>query len=248
MTKAVTVQGGKAVAQSGSSAVAAFVAKAGAVAQPSSPIPPLHRVPRVVFAMDATASRQPTWSRAHRIQGSMFETMSGRGQVQLASYGGFGFTASPWADDSKELMDAMASVRCVAGHTQIGKVLAHVAQENRQTRVSAAVLVGDTMEEQEHDLVSQARRLGTLGIPVFVFHEVGNERAEPALRRIAEASGGAYARFEEGDPAGVLQPLLGAVAAYAEGGKKALLAYGERTNSEAVKRLSQQLKLTGPQS
>lgn len=239
--KALMTQGGKALTGKGSSAVAAFVARAGTVSKPFAPISPSVRTPRVVFAMDATASREPTWSRAQRVQAEMFEAMSGRGEVQLASFGGSGFQASKWAADSKALLDDMLAVRCVAGMTQVGAVLRHVAAENKVARVSAAVFVGDTLEEGEGDLVAQARRLGTLGIPLFVFHEVGNADAEPALRRIAEASGGAYARFVDGDAQGDLQPLLGAVAAYAEGGRKALLAYGERSGSEAVRRIGRQL-------
>jgi hypothetical protein len=178
----------------------------------------------------------------------MFRHMSGRGAVQLASFGGRSFKASAWASDAVELADEMSGIQCVAGHTQIGAVLAHVAAENRKHRVSAAVFVGDTVEEDEENLVAQARRLGALGIPVFVFHELGSERAEPALRRIAEASGGAYARLPDGDPSGDLAPLLGAVAAYAEGGKKALLRYGEQSGNAAVRAIGQQLKLEGPRS
>ena len=246
MTKALTTQGEKSLTKTGGNAVAAFAARASTVAPTSSPISQAPRTPRVIFAMDATASRAPTWSRAQKVQAEMFRAMEGKGEVQLASYGGGAFRASAWASDARELLAAMQSVHCVAGMTQISDTLAHVARENRKQRISAAVFVGDTVEENAEALIDQARRLGTLGIPVFVFHEVGSERAEPAMRSIAAVSGGAYARFQDGDPLGDLQPLLGAVAAFADGGRAALLTYGERSGNEAVKAIGHQLKLGKP--
>ena len=47
---------------------------------------------RLIFAMDATASRQPTWDLATEIQGEMFSATSDAGglSIQLAFYRGFG--------------------------------------------------------------------------------------------------------------------------------------------------------------
>ena len=53
---------------------------------------------RLLFAMDATASREPMWDRACRIQGEMFTEAARLGglSVQLCHYGGFGgFEATP---------------------------------------------------------------------------------------------------------------------------------------------------------
>jgi hypothetical protein len=201
--------------------------------------------PRIIFSLDATASRAPTWQRAQRVQGEMFEAMSGRGEVQLVSYSGAGVLSSRWATDSRELADDMARVHCVAGNTQIRALLRHYRQEAKGGRV-VAVFIGDTVEEDSQDLIDEARKCKLLGVPVFVFHEVGNPSAEPTLRAIAQESGGAYVRFADGDPKKDLQPLLGAVAAYAEGGRRALLKYGEQSKSEAVKALGYQLKIEGP--
>ena len=46
---------------------------------------------RLLFAMDATASREPLWDRACHIQGQMFEETATLGSldVQLVSYRGF---------------------------------------------------------------------------------------------------------------------------------------------------------------
>ena len=82
---------------------------------------------RLMFAMDATASREPTWDMAARIQGEMFEATQALGglEIQLAFYRGFGeFKASQWTADEKALLGQMTAVLCLAGETQIGKVLA----------------------------------------------------------------------------------------------------------------------------
>jgi hypothetical protein len=46
---------------------------------------------RLLFAMDATASREPTWDHACAIQGEMFVAAEGLGglDVRLAFYRGF---------------------------------------------------------------------------------------------------------------------------------------------------------------
>ena len=52
---------------------------------------------RLIFALDATASREPTWDHACHIQGEMFRetALLGGLEIQLAYYRGFGeFRAS----------------------------------------------------------------------------------------------------------------------------------------------------------
>ena len=61
---------------------------------------------RLLFAMDATASHEPAWDRACRIQGEMFTEAARAGglSVQLCHYGGFnGFEATPWLMNSDSL-------------------------------------------------------------------------------------------------------------------------------------------------
>ncbi|MEZ7943271.1 MAG: VWA domain-containing protein, partial [Halioglobus sp.] len=66
--------------------------------------------PRLLFAVDATASRQPTWNRARQLQQEMFQ-VSGKVTalaVQLCYFRGFGeFRASRWLTDSAELARLM---------------------------------------------------------------------------------------------------------------------------------------------
>src|ERR1700760_3252301 len=105
---------------------------------------------RLIFALDATASRGPTWDRACRIQGEMFEATAGLGglEIQLVFYRGFTeCKASRWMTTAADLHRAMTGVSCVGGPTQIERVLAHAAVEARAKRVNALVFIGDAMEE-----------------------------------------------------------------------------------------------------
>ena len=94
---------------------------------------------RLLFAMDATASRGPTWDMAARIQGEMFHETAALGglEIQLAFYRGFGeFKASHWTADENALLRQMTSVFCLAGATQIGKVLSHAVNETKKKKIN----------------------------------------------------------------------------------------------------------------
>ena len=198
---------------------------------------------RLIFAMDATASREPTWDGACQIQGEMFDATAALGglQVQLVYYRGFGeCRASRWVRESQALVRAMTGVYCLGGHTQIRKVLRHALDETRRKRVHALVFVGDCMEEDVDDLCAIAGELGLRGVPAFMFHEGPDPAAELAFRQIAKLTNGAYLRFDASS-ARQLRELLGAVAVYAAGGRKALKHYG-RARGEAVLQIAHQIK------
>ncbi len=185
---------------------------------------------RLMFAMDATASREPTWDRASHIQAEMFRETAALGglEIQLVFYRGFlELRATPWLSDSRELMRRMTAVSCLAGQTQIGRVLGHAIAEAGRGRVNALVFVGDCMEESPDALAAQAGQLGLLGVPVFIFHEGGEAVAEHTFRQLARLSSGAYCRFDASSPQ-QLRDLLSAVAVFAAGGRKALADFGRR--------------------
>jgi len=197
---------------------------------------------RLIFAMDATASREPTWDRACHIQGEMFSETAALGglQVQLVYYRGFGeCQASRWAVNAKELLRFMTSVHCLGGQTQIRKVLSHAIRETGKNKVDAVVFVGDAMEEDIDRLCHLAGELGVLGVPVFLFHEGGDPVVRRAFEQIARLSGGAYCPFDAGS-AQQLRDLLSAVAVYAAGGRQALLDFEGRHGGGRL-RLTQQL-------
>lgn len=198
---------------------------------------------RLLFAMDATASREPTWDHACSIQGEMFVAAHDLGglEVRLAYYRGFDeLKASRWTSDGRELARLMGSVRCLAGRTQIARLLGYAGEQRREARVDAMVFVGDCCEEDADEVGHAAGKLGLLGLPVFVFQEGDDRVASRLFPQIAKLTRGAYCRFDRSSPE-QLKRLLGAVAAYAAGGQAALLKYG-REQGGAAALLTSQMK------
>src|SRR5260221_3618704 len=190
---------------------------------------------RLIFALDATASRAPTWDRAAKLQGEMFEAAAALGglEVQLVFYRGFDeCKASRWLGAAPELHRVMSGVSCAGGETQIGRVLGHAAKEARAGKVNALVFVGDAMEEKADELCRLAGELGLLGGPLFIFHESRDPVAASAFRQMARLSCGAYFPLHAGS-AQQMRALLGAVAAYYAGWPASLAAYVERTGGAA---------------
>lgn len=198
---------------------------------------------RLIFALDATMSRQPTWDKACELQADMFREAAAVGglDVQLVYYRGLGeCRSSPWVSEPARLGALMSRIACQGGHTQIGKVLAHARRETEARKVAALVFVGDAMEEALDDLCARAGDLGLRNVRAFMFQEGYDPVCEQAFREIARLTGGAFCRFTPG-AAHELAELLRAAAAYAAGGMKALTALKARGGPGAL-RLLEQLK------
>lgn len=226
-------------AKGSEAAVAEFLTE---VARAPAPQPAQGRG-RLIFGMDATASREPTWDRACQIQGEMFKATDGLGglEVQLVFYRGFGeCKASPWLASADALVRRMTGVTCFAGETQIAKVLRHAIAQTKERKVNALVFVGDCMEERIDELAQLAGKLGLLGVPCFMFHEGSDRVAAKAFKEIARLSRGAYCTFDASS-ARQLKDLLGAVAVYAAGGRRALEDYGKAKGGLAL-RLTHQMR------
>lgn len=216
-----------AVKRSDTAAIDAFVRQARALAT-SAGTGTGTEAGRLILALDATMSRQPTWDLACSLQGEMFDAVGKADglSVQLVYFRGFGeCRASRFVRDTRSLKDLMTRIDCRGGHTQIGKVLAHALKETERRKVNALVYIGDAMEERIDDLAEKAGRLGLLGVPVFAFQEGHDPAAETAFREIARLSRGAWFRFDRSSAA-TLSKLLSAVAVFASGGLKALEARG----------------------
>lgn len=191
---------------------------------------------RLIFALDATASRQPTWDQACMIQAQMFQAVGQMGglDVQLVYYRGFHeFEAFPWLDNAAALTQRMTGVFCLGGRTQIARVLKHAIAETKGKRVNALVFVGDCMEEPADNLCHMAGQLGVLGLPIFLFHEGREPLAAATFQQLARLSGGAYCPFDAGS-AQQLTELLRAVAVYAAGGLKALQDYSRNAGGKTL--------------
>ena len=198
---------------------------------------------RLIFAMDATASREPTWDRACQVQGQMFLETAALGglDVQLVYYRGFDeCRASRWVDNPGDLVRLMTGVFCLAGQTKLGRVLQHAVRETQKKRVAALVFVGDCFEETLDEVGQTAGQLGMLGVRAFLFQEGHNPQAERAFRHIAKLTNGVHCRFDSSSPR-QLRDLLGAVAAYAAGGQRALADLSRRSSPE-VRLLARQVR------
>ena len=211
---------------------------------------------RLVFALDATASREPTWDRACKLQAEMFRATVGIGtqpggglDLQLVYYRGLDeCRPSPWLSSPPGLEHAMHQVRFATGETQIGQVLLHAIRETSIRKVGAVVFIGDACEEPLDRLSVHARELGRLGVSLFMFHEHDDEggdytEAGRAFAELADLSHGACFSFDSRS-ADRLRALLGAVAVYATGGVEALTAWGKHKGGEIL-RLTTRLQRGG---
>jgi hypothetical protein len=190
---------------------------------------------RLIFALDATASRQPAWDTAAHLQSQMFDEVARLGglDVQLVYFRGFReCQASRWTSDANELARTMSKIVCASGHTQIQRVLDHTRKENIRQKVHALVYVGDCCEEIPGDIYDAA---SGLNLPAFMFLEGGDLAADKVFREVATRTGGAFATFDA-NSAQQLGELLRAVAAYAVGGVAAL---ANQHSAAAVKLLGQ---------
>jgi hypothetical protein len=209
---------------------------------------------RLIFALDATASRERTWDMAAQLQTAMFQEAAKIGglEVQLVWYRGANeFAYTWWSTDACEIATRMAGIRCDAGATKIMRMLRHVQKENAREKVSAAVFVGDAVEESPQELYAAA---AGLGVPLFCFqegdglalyvdqrgefvHEHPPQTVESVFRELTRLTDGAYGKFNAG-AAKKLGELLRAVAAFAVGGKKALADL----RTEGARKLLSQMK------
>jgi hypothetical protein len=190
---------------------------------------------RLIFALDATFSRQPTWDMAIELQASMFAEAAKLGglQVQLAFFRGTECQASNWTVNPHVLADKMRRISCVGGVTQWGRVFGHVRQEHRKKPIAAVVAIGDCCEE-----VAGALYDAVAGLPrLFVFQEGDDPAASAVFPELARRTGGAHFKLGP-DSACELEGLLRSIAIYVAAGPTALA--DQRTDS--ARKLLTQLK------
>jgi hypothetical protein len=186
---------------------------------------------RLMFALDATASRGPTCAMARDLQAKMFREAApiGRLDVQLVYYRGHDECRhSKWVESGGQLAQLMRKIECEGGTTQIGRVLAHALHETQKAPVQALVFIGDAMEENLDELAVMAAKLGAHGVPIFLFQEGPDPAVRKAFRLLALKSGGDYFEFDPNKSRAVAQlsAQLNAVARLAVGDGKALERIG----------------------
>jgi hypothetical protein len=199
---------------------------------------------RLLFGIDATASRQPTWDLACELHAELFAEAARVGNIaiQLCYYRGLNeFVATRWATTPSQLRDHMIEVTCRGGRTQVARLLKHTLDEASRHPVRALVFIGDCFEEEDRDVLQWAGQLAIRALPVFIFQERGDRHAARIFSSIARMTGGAHVPFDGNAPE-ELRRLLGAVAHYAAGGRAALERYANQLGTDETQALLSQLK------
>ena len=101
----------------------------------------------MIFALDATASRESTWSVARQLHTEMYLSARSLGgmNLQLCYFRGFAeFFSSRRESNADEIVRTMAEISCEAGATQIERVLAHAINESQIRSVKCVVSVSYT--------------------------------------------------------------------------------------------------------
>ena len=146
---------------------------------------------RLIFAMDATMSRAPTWDMALALQGDMFSAVKEVGglDVQLVYFRGLGeCRASKWVSDPDGARSPDdAGLLRMAASRRSARCSATRSMKSKQRKVNALVYVGDCMEEQVDRLCARAGELALArraGVPV-----PGGRRQRRAERPSARSRG-----------------------------------------------------------
>ena len=178
--------------------------------------------PRLVFAVDATASREPAWVAARQVTDALVKALPGELDVALAVHGGSRVhTFTAFTTDAATLRDRAAGVACEAGMTRLLPILSTTL---KQQSVRVIIYIGDVFEESLSHGRRLADQLGARGTKLIVLHDT----TDPSARRdaelfwdLAKRTGGCVLPFDADAP-GRLRDILSAVAVYAVGGEKLL--------------------------
>lgn len=199
--------------------VDAFLEKAGGIKPPAN-----RTTHRLIFAMDATASRASTWDIACTLHAELFSAVqeSGNLAVQLAYFRGINeFRTSDWNMTADSLLQKMLGVKCLGGMTQILHLLSHVKNESSAQPIRALLFIGDCFEECESDALLAAGELAVFGVPIFIFQEGDDPNATRVFGQLTRITHGAHIPFSAGS-ADELRGLLRAAATFATHGRAGL--------------------------
>ena len=157
---------------------------------------------RVIYAIDATASREHAWSIARDLQARMFIEAGSTGilNLQLVYFQGVICRASKWASRGEDLARWMGAIQCEAGLTQIGRTLQHALREHEKAPVHGITFIGDAMEEDLGALGALADELGAAGVPLHMCQEGNDAVVRNAFRLLALKTGGTYSAFNPAVP------------------------------------------------
>ncbi len=155
---------------------------------------------RLIFSLDATGSREPTWHVARDVQAKMFIAAGSMLSLQLVFFQGTVCKASRWATSGEELARWMSTIKCETGMTRIASVLRHGLREHAKAPVQGITYIGDAMEESLDLLAGLADELGAASVPLHIYQEGNNVAVTKAFRLLALRSGGTYSAFNPAVP------------------------------------------------
>ena len=178
--------------------------------------------PRLVFAFDATASREPAWATARQVTDALVKALPGELDVALAVHGGSRLhTFTSFTSDARTLRDRAAGISCMPGFTRLLPIL---AQSLKRPGVRVIVYIGDVFEESLGRGRNLADQLAAQGIKLIVLHDTADRAARnygEIFNDLARRTGGCVLPFDATAPE-KLRDLLAAVAVFAVGGRNLL--------------------------
>jgi hypothetical protein len=178
--------------------------------------------PRLVFAVDATASREPAWAAARQVTDALVKTLPGELDVALAVHGGSRVhTFTAFTNDPNTLRDRAAGVTCQAGATRLLPILTATL---KRPAIKVVIYIGDVFEEHLPLARQTADAMGAQNTKLIVLHDTSDPTAcrdTELFWDLAKRTGGCVLPFDATAP-GRLRDILSAVAVYAVGGEKLL--------------------------
>jgi hypothetical protein len=126
--------------------------------------------PRLIFAIDATASREPAWEAARQLQDELLVAMPDKLDVALAVHAASRVILfSEFTSNANELRAAAAGVRCAAGLTRLLDILDRVTK--LRPAPSVVLYIGDVFEENHGRAMRLADALLLQGTRVIILHD-----------------------------------------------------------------------------
>jgi hypothetical protein len=188
------------------------------LASPPVPADETSARPRLIFAVDATASREPAWATACQVTDALFRVLPGELEVALAVHGGSQLhTFTPFTSNAGALRDQAAGISCITGRTQLLTILSRALGS---PGVRVVTYIGDVFEESPVRGRRLADAMGARGIKLVVLHDTLDwlaRRDAELFQDLARRTGGCVVPFDANAPQR-LRELLAAVAVYAVGG------------------------------
>lgn len=177
------------------------------------------RAPKLIFAMDATASRSASWAMAMELQSEMLAMAGTEGlAVAIGYFNNSHCGVTPYYFPNATLATTyMRTIQMLSCYTKIAPLLqAFESHARNPNGARVAIFVGDAFEDDVKAALAEAAKLKGYGFRVFMLLEGSNSSAEHSFRAISEATGGVFARFDAGAKP-QLRELMQSIAAYTAG-------------------------------